>query len=70
LGAKRVYLVLEGTAVNHLHAKLYPDINEERLISTGANRKTIGVYAGYINTSMGPKADEEELKAVQKEITS
>ena len=67
----RVHLVLEGMGVNHLHAKLYPAIGleQEEFSSIEAEeRKRFDKYPGYITTLMGPKASEEELKAVQKQI--
>ncbi|MDE1825384.1 MAG: HIT domain-containing protein [Candidatus Micrarchaeota archaeon] len=67
----RVHLVLEGMGVNHLHAKLYPAIGLEQkdfsAVEAG-ERKRFDAYPGYVTTLMGPKASDEELKAVQKQI--
>ena len=69
LKVERVHMVFEGTGVNHLHAKLYPAVGygeipdpEDRAV------KRFRVYPGYVTSAVGPKASEEELKAVQNEI--
>ncbi len=51
LGAKRVRMVLEGTGINHLHAKLYPALSMKTQ------------YEG------GPRANDGELRELQKKIT-
>ena len=66
----RVHLVLEGTAINHLHAKLYPAI--------GMKSKNEHIYAeefvyfpkylGFVCTLLGPRANDEDLKDLQKKI--
>jgi len=70
LKVKRVHMVIEGTAINHLHVKLYPAIGMK-----GKNKKLIAddriyfdEYKGYITTLLGPKADEKDLKEVQNKI--
>ena len=71
LGTTRVHMVLEGTGVNHLHAKLYPAIglNQKEFKQIIAEEKRqFDAYPGYVTTLMGPKASEEELKNVQKLI--
>jgi diadenosine tetraphosphate (Ap4A) HIT family hydrolase len=69
LKVERVHMVFEGTGVNHLHAKLYPAVGygetpdpEDRTV------RRFRVYPGYVTSAVGPKASEEELKAVQNEI--
>jgi len=70
LKVKRVHMVIEGTAINHLHVKLYPAIgmkskNEKRIAD---DRIYFDEYKGYITTLLGPKADEKDLKEVQNKI--
>jgi diadenosine tetraphosphate (Ap4A) HIT family hydrolase len=69
LKVERVHMVFEGTGVNHLHAKLYPAIGygetpdpEDRAV------RRFRIYPGYVTSAVGPKASEEELKAVQNEL--
>ncbi|MCL4314702.1 MAG: HIT domain-containing protein [Candidatus Thermoplasmatota archaeon] len=67
LNVDRVYLVLEGSGVDHLHAKLYPAIGRKGqgfIEMHGNDHVRFEKYEGYLNTSMGPKAEEEELKRV------
>ncbi len=71
LNVKRVHMVFEGTGVNHLHAKLYPAVG----YGDGPNPPDYEIqrfekYPGYVTSAVGPRASEEELKAVQKEIIS
>ena len=71
LGVGRVNMVLEGTGVNHLHAKLYPAIGmKEKGFREVIAKDTIYFekYSGYVTTLMGPKASEAELLALQREI--
>lgn len=65
LNVKRVAFVMEGTGVDHLHAKLYP-IKKETV--SEEKRIYFGEYAGYLTTLMGPKADDEKLKKLAKKI--
>jgi histidine triad (HIT) family protein len=71
LNVRRVHMVFEGTGVNHLHIKLYPAIGygSEPGPADYVARK-FESYPGYVTSAVGPEASEEELKAVQKEITS
>jgi len=72
LGVQRVFMVLEGMGVNHLHAKLYPAIGlqqnefEEVLAKEEAHFES---YPGYVTTILGPKKSDEELAEVQRAIT-
>ena len=70
LKVKRVHMVIEGTAINHLHVKLYPAIGmkskNKKLIAD--DRIYFDEYKGYITTLLGPKADEKDLKEVQNKI--
>jgi histidine triad (HIT) family protein len=71
LHAGRVNLVFEGTGIDHLHAKLYPAIGLNREFEEVIAEEKVHFdgYPGYVTTLMGPRADGEELKKLQKEIT-
>src|SRR5690606_29553361 len=68
LNVKRTALVMEGMGVNHAHIKLYPlhGLGENFEAITPDEKKYSEKYEGYISTLMGPKADDEELKEIQK----
>lgn len=68
LNVKRTALVMEGMGVNHAHIKLYPlhGLGENFEAITPDEKKYSKKYEGYISTLMGPKADDEELKEIQK----
>jgi diadenosine tetraphosphate (Ap4A) HIT family hydrolase len=67
----RVHMVLEGTGVNHLHAKLYPAVGAGKAFEQAEAVKRVHFesYPGYVTTLMGPKADEKELEELQRIIT-
>ncbi len=71
LKVNRVHLVFEGTAVNHLHAKLYPAIGYGKtFVETIAPEKVkFDSYPGYVTSLAGPRATDEELKAIHQQIT-
>lgn len=70
LPVPRVHLVLEGTAIDHLHAKLYPAIGmknkDDRVVAE--EKVKFEKYPGYISTLLGPRASDEELEALQKQL--
>ena len=69
LRVKRVHMVFEGTGVNHLHAKLYPAVGYgEEPFPPDYEIKRFARYPGYVTSAVGPRASDEELKEVQKEI--
>ncbi len=68
LSVKRVHMVFEGTGVNHLHVKLYPAIGYGKVQPADYPLEKFESYPGYVTSAVGPKASEEELKAVQSEI--
>ncbi|MDE1865573.1 MAG: HIT domain-containing protein [Candidatus Micrarchaeota archaeon] len=71
LAVKRVHMISEGTGVNHLHIKLYPAMGYGKGPNPpGYTPEKFEKYPGYVTSAVGPRADEEELKAVWKEITS
>ncbi|MDE1849260.1 MAG: HIT domain-containing protein [Candidatus Micrarchaeota archaeon] len=71
LNVGRVHMVLEGTGVNHLHAKLYPAISTEKAFKEHIAKENVyfDAYPGYVTTLMGPKAKDDELKALQELLT-
>jgi histidine triad (HIT) family protein len=73
LGAKRVFLVVEGMEVRHIHIKLYPVYK----INTNVAPKTIDAlskdikdnwYNGYIATLHGERANDYELKEISEKV--
>jgi diadenosine tetraphosphate (Ap4A) HIT family hydrolase len=66
----RVHLVFEGTAINHLHAKLYPAIGYGKEFIETVVKEEIKFerYPGYVTTLMGPRAGDDELSALQRQI--
>jgi diadenosine tetraphosphate (Ap4A) HIT family hydrolase len=67
----RVHMALEGTGVNHLHAKLYPAMGCDRKFkqAIAEERVFFKCYPGYVTTLMGPKADDVELRKLKEQIT-
>lgn len=70
LKVNRVHIVLEGTAINHLHAKLYPAIGYGKdFAATVAKEKVkFDNYPGYVTTLMGPRASDEDLAEIRKKF--
>lgn len=70
LDTPRVHLVLEGTGVNHLHAKLYPAIGLKRKdeVLIAEQKIHFEKYEGYITTLMGNRASDEELEVLANRI--
>lgn len=68
LGVQRTAMVMEGMGVNHAHIKLYPlhGLDEEYKAIEAKEKKYSDKYEGYITTLMGPKADDKDLKELQK----
>lgn len=72
LKVARVHMVLEGTGVNHLHAKLYPSsgLTDSRFKEIiGGERIYFKRYPGYVTTLLGPQAMPSTLRRIQKKIT-
>jgi diadenosine tetraphosphate (Ap4A) HIT family hydrolase len=69
LKPKRIFLVIEGMEINHIHIKLYPKYKIERKVPS---QKTDYIYDekyyGYITTLHGPKARNKELEKISKKI--
>jgi histidine triad (HIT) family protein len=73
LGAKRVFLVVEGMEVKHIHIKLYPvyKINSNvspKIIDTLSKDIKENWYNGYIATLHGDRASDEELKDISDKV--
>lgn len=70
----RTGLILEGFGVNHLHAKLFPmhgtkNINKEGWTPFESELdKYFEVYEGYISSHGGPRADDQQLAAIARNI--
>lgn len=70
LGVKRVALVIEGTGVAYVHAKLIPlhgDLAGQTDVWSKHTEFT-DEYKGYITTAEGPKMDDKLLKNIQQKI--
>jgi histidine triad (HIT) family protein len=72
LGVERTALVMEGMGVNHVHIKLYPlwGLGKDFVPMIPEGIHYHEKYQGYLTTLLGPKADDEKLKEVQKLITT
>jgi len=73
LGAKRVFLVVEGMEVKHIHIKLYPvyKVNSNvspKIIDTLSKDIKENWYNGYIATLHGERAKDEELKEISDKV--
>jgi diadenosine tetraphosphate (Ap4A) HIT family hydrolase len=71
LRACRIHLVVEGTGVNHLHAKLYPAIGtDSRKFRQILSKEStyFETYPGFVSTMMGPKASDKDLMRVYNSI--
>lgn len=70
LNVKRVHIVVEGTGINHLHAKLYPAIGlKNKYAEVWAKEKIyFNKYKGYVTTLTGPKVNQNRLKKLQDKI--
>lgn len=70
LGVERVAVVFEGEAVPHVHVKLYPMHGFQNDRSKLPKTTTFfPSYPGYIDTHDGPKMSDDELTAIQQQIT-
>lgn len=69
LGVERCCFVAEGTGINHAHIKLYPlhGYQPGDPIQTGQD-KVFEEYPGYITTVEGPRADDDDLAQIAKQI--
>jgi len=72
LGTKRTAMVMEGMGIDHAHIKLYPlhGIKKKFEKNIAKKIKFFKRYEGYINTSIGPRAKDEELEKLALKIRS
>ncbi len=70
LPVKRVAMVMEGMAVNHVHIKLYPLHGlDKKFDETWAEKKVFfEKYEGYLTTQLGPRANLDELQKLAEKI--
>jgi diadenosine tetraphosphate (Ap4A) HIT family hydrolase len=66
----RVHMALEGTGINHLHAKLYPAVGFDRKFEQAVAKERVffKCYPGYMTTLMGPRAEDAKLGELQRQI--
>lgn len=72
LWVSRVWMVMEGMGVNHLHVKLYPLrwLSEEWKPTVVQNEIFFSQYEWYLSTQPGPKANMEDLGALQTQVVN
>jgi len=72
LGVKRVSLVMEWMGVNHVHVKLYPLwwLSEDWKPTIAQQEIYFQQYEGYLSTQPWPKADMEQLWALQTQVVN
>ncbi len=70
LNVKRVALVIEGTGVAHVHAKLIPlhgKLGDQTNIFSH-HQEFYPEYIGYLTTAEGPKMSDDKLNEIQRRI--
>ena len=72
LKVQRVWMIMEGMWVNHLHLKLYPMywLGEDWEVNECHWHVFFEKYPWYLTTQMWDQADMEELWALQVQITN
>jgi len=70
LGVQTVGLVIEGTGINHAHIKLYPmhGLTEEFEQIIAPERVYYDKYPGFVDTRLGPKAEDKDLEKIVAKI--
>ncbi len=69
LKPKRIFLVIEGMEIDHIHVKLYPKYKiEKNVASKDIDFVYDEIYHGYLTTLHGPRAKDEELERIVKRI--
>lgn len=70
LKVQRVWMIIEGMGVNHLHIKLYPMhwLEWERNQNIWGEKVFFNNYPWYLTTEIGEQADFQELANIQKQI--
>lgn len=66
----RVGMVMEGMGINHTHIKLYPmhGLKSKFVPMWSPERVRFDTYPWYLTTLLWPKADDEELATLAKNI--
>jgi histidine triad (HIT) family protein len=67
LKPKFIFLVIEGTGVDHLHVKLYP-VYKVKKMAEKRPIKPFTPYYGYFITRLGPRANQNELRKIVKKM--
>lgn len=72
LKVERVWMIMEGMWVNHLHLKLYPMywLSENREPNESPKHVFFENYPWYLTTQMWDQANMEELWEIQVQITN
>jgi len=72
LKVQRVWMIMEGMGVNHLHLKLYPmyGLWEEWTVNECPGHIFFETYPWYLTTQMWDTANMEELWKIQVQITN
>ena len=72
LKVQRVWMIMEGMWVNHLHLKLYPMywLGKDWEVNEYHWHVFFDKYPWYLTTQMWDQADMEELWAIQVQITN
>lgn len=72
--AGRVWLVMEGTGIDHAHIKLYPMHNTKHM-KEGTRKQYVSnnetyfkEYIGYISSNDGPRGDDEAIKKLAEKL--
>lgn len=70
LGVVRVWMIMEGMGVNHLHIKLYPmwNLDHEWRPVEAEEKVFFKHYPGFLTTKMWESLSQEELASVAKQI--
>lgn len=70
----RVGLIMEGTGIDHAHIKLVP-MHDTAYLKNGTWKQTLSgtefwfdTYEGWISSSSGPMANQEELQRLAEEL--
>ena len=66
----RVWMIMEGMGVNHLHIKLYPMrwLDKDREPIEEQNGCYFDTYPGYLTTQMWETLSQEKLAKIKEEI--
>lgn len=71
LGVPRVAMIIEGTGVAHVHAKLYPlhgDLARGIGSAVSHEQEFTSEYRGWLTSVDGPKMDDTQLDEIQAKL--